>query len=159
MWHEGWPQYICMSVWPLFHGIVIIPYISNTIWWRNIIPWILLPCETNSNLKIHVGHFDLHFTVQWFTLYLKDYLIEQCHTYFYAPPPKKWWGIILYSLKFWVSVRPSVRPSSAPLPFFCPQLLLQFLANPFQTLQALLGWSKDMHIVFSESWNYFLSQF
>ena len=31
--------------------------------------------------------------------------------------------------------------------------------NPFQTLHALLGWSEDMHIVFSESWNYFLSHF
>ena len=45
-----------------------------------------------------------------------------------------------------LSVRPSVRPS-APPPFFCLQLL-QFLANPFQTLQALLGWSEDMHIFF-----------
>ena len=61
---------------------------------------------------------------------------------------------MLYPLKFWVSVRPS-----APPPFVCPQLLPQFSANPFQTLQALLGWSEDMHIVFSESWNYFLSHF
>ena len=28
------------------------------------------------------------------------------------------------------------------------QLLLQFQADPFETLQALLGWSEDMHIVF-----------
>ena len=27
------------------------------------------------------------------------------------------------------------------------QLLLHFQANPFQTLQALLGWSEDMYIV------------
>ena len=35
------------------------------------------------------------------------------------------------------------------------QLLLQFLANPFETLQLFSGWSEDMHIVFSGSWNYF----
>ena len=28
---------------------------------------------------------------------------------FYAPPPKKWRGIMLYPLKFWVFVCPSVR--------------------------------------------------
>ena len=27
--------------------------------------------------------------------------------------------------------------------------LLQFLANPFETLQLFSGWSEDMHIVFS----------
>ena len=28
------------------------------------------------------------------------------------------------------------------------QLLLQFQADPFETLHTLLGWSEDMHIVF-----------
>ena len=31
--------------------------------------------------------------------------------------------------------------------------------NPFETLQGLLRWSEDLHVVFSESWNYFLSLF
>ena len=35
------------------------------------------------------------------------------------------------------------------------RLLLQFLATPFETLQLFSGWSEDMHIVFSGSWNYF----
>ena len=35
------------------------------------------------------------------------------------------------------------------------QLLLQFLVNPFETLQMFYGWSGDMHIVFSESCNLF----
>ena len=39
------------------------------------------------------------------------------------------------------------------------QLLLQFLANPFETLQLFSGWSEDMHIVFSGSWNYFFLHF
>ena len=68
MWHEGWPQNVCMSLWPTFHSPVIFPYISKTIWRRNIIPWILVPCDTKSNLKIYLGHCDLHFTVQWFYL-------------------------------------------------------------------------------------------
>ena len=38
--------------------------------------------------------------------------MEACpkNTTNYAPPPKKWRGIMLYPLKFWVSVRPSVCP-------------------------------------------------
>ena len=39
------------------------------------------------------------------------------------------------------------------------QLLLQFLVNPFETLQLFSGWSEDMHIVFSGSWNYFFLHF
>ena len=27
----------CMSLWPIFHGPLILPYISKTIWWMNVI--------------------------------------------------------------------------------------------------------------------------
>ena len=59
----------------------------------------------------------------------------------YAPPPKKWWGIMLYPLKFWVSVhlsvRPSIRPSVCPsvstptilLPATPPTVLAQSFSN------------------------------
>ena len=73
--------------------------------------------------------------------------------YFLCPATKKVVGYYVIPSEI-LSVRPS-----APPPFFCLQLLLQFWANPFQTLQALLGWSEDMHNVFSECWNYFLSHF
>ena len=47
-----WSQYICRSVWSVFHGPVITPYILMTIWWRNVIPWILVPCDIKSDIKI-----------------------------------------------------------------------------------------------------------
>ena len=32
-----WLQNKCRSLWPLFHGPVILPYISKTIWWMGVI--------------------------------------------------------------------------------------------------------------------------
>ena len=48
-----------------------------------------------------------------------------------------------------------VRGSGFLVGTLSPQLLPQFLANPFETLQGLLRWSEFLHVVFSESWNYF----
>ena len=31
---------------------------------RNVIPWILVSCDTKSDLKIYVGQFDMYFMVQ-----------------------------------------------------------------------------------------------
>ena len=56
------------------------------------------------------------------------------------------------------SVRPSVRPSFRPSVFpsfrppkvlctLCAQLLLQFYADSFETLQMFWSWSEDMHVV------------
>ena len=54
------------SAWPIFHGPVILPYISKTVWCMNIILWdyesVCPTCEMN------VGHCDLYFIVQWFCL-------------------------------------------------------------------------------------------
>ena len=44
------------------------------------------------------------------------------------------------------SVRP-VFPSLKVLCTLCAQLLLQFYADSFETLQMLLSWSEDMHVV------------
>ena len=43
--------------------------------------------------------------------------------------------------------------------YLVPLILPQFLADPFETLQGLLGWPEDMHVVFSESWNNFFITF
>ena len=61
-----------------------------TIRWRNVIPWILIPCDKKSDLKIYVCQCDLYFMVQSlclipqrlfdYALYLNDYLMEKCHT-------------------------------------------------------------------------------
>ena len=47
---------------------------------------------------------------------------------------------------------PSFRPSFRPPPpkalcTLCVQLLLQFYADSFETLQLFLSWSEDMHVV------------
>ena len=34
-----WPRNQCRSLWPLFHGPVILPYVLKTIWCMNIIIW------------------------------------------------------------------------------------------------------------------------
>ena len=48
------------------------------------------------------------------------------------------------------SFRPSVLPSFRPpniVGTLCAQLLLQFYADSFETLQMFLSWSEDMHVV------------
>ena len=37
VWPDAWPQNKCRSLWPIFHGPVILCYILKTIWCMNII--------------------------------------------------------------------------------------------------------------------------
>ena len=37
VWPDFWPQNKCKSLWPVFHGPVILPYISKTIWCMSVI--------------------------------------------------------------------------------------------------------------------------
>ena len=37
IWHDIWPQNKCRSLWPIFHGPVILPYILKTVWCMNIL--------------------------------------------------------------------------------------------------------------------------
>ena len=39
VWPEVWPKNKCRSLWWLFHGPVILPYILKTVWCMNIILW------------------------------------------------------------------------------------------------------------------------
>ena len=39
VWLDAWPQNKSGSLWPIFHGSVILTYILKTIWWINMIPW------------------------------------------------------------------------------------------------------------------------
>ena len=39
VWPNIWPQNKCMSLWPIFHGPVILPYILKTFWYMNTILW------------------------------------------------------------------------------------------------------------------------
>ena len=40
---------ICWSVWPIFHDLVIFPYILKIIWWINVIFVILFASDTRLN--------------------------------------------------------------------------------------------------------------
>ena len=39
VWPDVWPKSKCRSLWPIFHGPVILPYILKSIQWLNIILW------------------------------------------------------------------------------------------------------------------------
>ena len=43
---------------------VILPYISNTVYWIDIIPGIVDQFDTVNDLILFIGHCDLHFMVQ-----------------------------------------------------------------------------------------------
>ena len=64
-----WPQNKCRSLWPIFHGPLILCYISKTIWFMNIILWqyTIGQYDQTFDLKInvHVCHWPI-FHVQWF---------------------------------------------------------------------------------------------
>ena len=46
------------------HSPVILPYISNTVSWINIILDIVDQSDTLNDLIIYIGHFDLHSMVE-----------------------------------------------------------------------------------------------
>ena len=39
VWSDIWPKSKCKSLWPIFHGTVILPYILKTIWCIYIVLW------------------------------------------------------------------------------------------------------------------------
>ena len=57
---------ICRTLWPIFHGPVILPYVLKTIQWLNII--LMSQYGPTSDLKIFVGRCDLYFNVHWICL-------------------------------------------------------------------------------------------
>ena len=73
------------------------------------------------------------------------------HIHFFLLPPafsKKSGGTLFSAFRGAYCV---VRGSGFLVGTLSPQLLPQFLANPFETLQGLLRWSEDLHVFFSES--------
>ena len=60
LWVRNW-----RSVWPLFHGPVILSYILKTIWCMYM---ILSDYNPTFDVKVNVGHCDLYFMVQWLCL-------------------------------------------------------------------------------------------
>ena len=82
MWPNEWPLTISRSLWPIFHGSVILPYILNTICWINVTPGILVPCDPIIDVKIYISVGVTY--ISWFSdfaLYLEYYLLDKCHTW------------------------------------------------------------------------------
>ena len=50
-------SYFYRSLWPIFHGPVILPCISNSINYEGIILWILVQSDTVSDLILFGGHY------------------------------------------------------------------------------------------------------
>ena len=81
MWPNEWPLTISRSLWPIFHGSVILPYILNTICWINVTPGILVLVTrllTSKYISVGVTY------ISWFSdfaLYLEYYLLDKCHTW------------------------------------------------------------------------------
>ena len=68
VWPDVWPQNNCRSLWPIFHGPVILSYISKIVdVWTSYFR-IMSQYDRTFDLKINVGHCDLYFMVQWFCL-------------------------------------------------------------------------------------------
>ena len=74
MWLDDWPQNISRSMWPIFHGSVILPYVFNTFWWSSAMHEEQCHANTSSmwpndwyrNISWPVR--DIYFMVQWFCL-------------------------------------------------------------------------------------------
>ena len=68
VWHNIWPLNKCWSLWPIFHGPVILPYFLKTIWYMNTILWdyeSVWPYVWPQNICSTLW---LYFMVQWFCL-------------------------------------------------------------------------------------------
>ena len=81
VWPKLWLQNKYRSTWHIFHGLVILLNISKIIWWVNIRAGIMDQCDTKTDLIKYMSVSDLYFMVQWFCLYLEDYLMEKCCTW------------------------------------------------------------------------------
>ena len=78
VWHKHWPEFMYIGQWPIFHGLVILPYILKTIWWTNAIlgyRFYVMQRFISLNVCGSVTH------ISWssdFVSYLEDYLMAKC---------------------------------------------------------------------------------
>ena len=81
MWPNEWPLTISRSLWPIFHGSVILSYILNTNCWINVhLGYYFLVTRLLTSKYISVGVI----YILWFSdfaLYLEYYLLDKCHTW------------------------------------------------------------------------------
>ena len=66
--HNIWPKNKCRSLWPIFHGPLILPYTLKLFsGWTSYFGTVS-QYDPTSDLIIFIGHSDLYFMVQWFCL-------------------------------------------------------------------------------------------
>ena len=99
VWHNLWPQYEYKSLWPIFHGPVILPYIWKIIWQMNIIlpDYKILWHNVWPHMNVGQGMTYILWSSD-FALYLKDHLTYKHHT------SRLWNGITQYLTWIWVLV-------------------------------------------------------
>ena len=78
---DVWHQNKCRSMWPLFHGPVILLNIFKIIWWMNIIVGIMDQCDTQIDLPRTCRSVTYILWSSDFASYLEDYLMEKCCTW------------------------------------------------------------------------------
>ena len=80
VWPDVWPQNICRTLWPIFHGPVILltswKLFSGCTWYFGI----MSQYDPTSDLKVFVGHCDLYFMVHWICLISWRLLMYEHHT-------------------------------------------------------------------------------
>ena len=81
VWHIHWPYQVYVGQWPIFYGPAILLHILKTIWWRNVLFWIMDQCDSKIDLVKYMWVSDLYFMVHWF------YLISLSDLFLYI---KKW---------------------------------------------------------------------
>ena len=64
VWHKHWHQTMYVGQWPVFHE----SNLMKTIWWTNVIIWILVSCDANIYPITFMSVSELYFMVQWFWL-------------------------------------------------------------------------------------------
>ena len=85
VWPDVWPKNKCMSLWPILHGLVILPCILKTVWCMNIILWDYESVWPDIWPKILVGHCHLYFMVHWiclisWRLFDAAFALKQCRS-------------------------------------------------------------------------------
>ena len=64
VWPKLWPQSKYRSIWPIFHGLVILLNIFEIIWWMTIIDGIMDQCDTEIDLIKYMCISNQYFMVQ-----------------------------------------------------------------------------------------------
>ena len=89
VWPDVGPKNKCRSLWPIFHGPVILPYLEDCLMYEHLRlfdVWtslfrIMSHYDKTFDLRINVGYCGLYFMVQWFC-FITWRLFDICTPYF-----------------------------------------------------------------------------